>query len=116
MCKKVRECNFVFLDPDNGLQESSHSIKHIRLEEIEALRNPQRSLLLYCHQDRTKGGAPAFVAKLRECLKSIGVDKTIVIRLRPGTSRCYFLIDYDNVLKQRAEEFAKRWRGKTELL
>jgi hypothetical protein len=115
MCAKVNECDFVFLDPDNGLSESGFSIKHVRLDEIQTLRRQQRSLLLYCHQDRTKGGAGAFVEKLRDRLRSVGVDSTIVVRLRPGTSRCYVLMDYDKVLQERAEEFVRCWKVKAEL-
>jgi hypothetical protein len=113
---KVSNCNLLFLDPDNGLQGSKPSSKHVLLEEISVLRRPGRAIVLYCHQDRTKGGAPAFAVKIRASLKTIGIENSMAIRLRPGTSRCYFMIDFDDQLHNRAKMFVAKWPDGAELI
>jgi hypothetical protein len=113
---KIAHCDFIFLDPDNGLQGRRNSVKHVSLNEMSELREHKRPILLYCHQDRTKGGIPVFAAKIRNRLRQIGIENATAVRLRPGTSRCYFMIDFDTELLERAKQFVCKWSSEAELV
>jgi hypothetical protein len=106
--RAVGGCDLLFADPDNGISVDP-TPKHITVAEIHAMRRPGRALLVYKHQGRTKGGAQA---DARETARRVGIDSVDVIRLRPGTSRFYFLFDGDDTLRTRLAEFAARWTTK----
>lgn len=59
---KMNACDFVFLDPDNGLEPDSFkprskaSIKSATLAEIQSFNKPGRTLVLYHHHTRRAGG------------------------------------------------------------
>lgn len=58
----VESCDLVFLDPDNGLETSTYEPGHskagksVALNELQALRRPGRTLIVYHHQTRMAGG------------------------------------------------------------
>lgn len=60
--KQVEEANLIFLDPDNGisLNEKKKCLKtgpkHVFLDEVRQFLDRGQSLVVYCHQDRRKGG------------------------------------------------------------
>jgi len=75
------ECDFVFLDPDNGLETKGFSSgagsggKSVSLAEVSALHQPGRTLLVYHHQTRFKGGHPAELLYWSERLRGLGCDR-----------------------------------------
>jgi hypothetical protein len=109
MLAAMARADLVFLDPDNGLQTAAPGPKSAGLDELEALRRAGRSLLLYHHQTRRAGGAPVEAAHIGRCLLDAGFEAVDAVRLRPYSSRFYFLIDGDDLLRARLEEFAGRW-------
>jgi len=114
MLAAMAQADFVFLDPDNGLQTAALGPKSAGLEELQALRRAGRSLLLYHHQTRRAGGAPIEAVHIGRCLLDAGFDAVDAVRLRPYSSRFYFLIDGDDLLRTRLEKFADRWRRRVQ--
>ncbi|OQC41881.1 MAG: hypothetical protein BWX64_00578 [Acidobacteria bacterium ADurb.Bin051] len=115
MVAAVEAADLVFLDPDNGLEGASLSPKSTALTELAALRRPGRVVLLYHHQTRYPGGAANEARHIASRLTDIGFETVDAIRLRPYSSRFYFLMDADQTLRERLREFANRWGTKAEL-
>jgi len=113
----VDGCDLLFLDPDNGFEPAHRSPKCVGWDELRALRRPGRSLLVYHHQTRFKGGAKREATHLRTQLRRrTGAGQIDVIRLRPGTSRFYVLIDGSETLRLALAAFAHAWHPEAELL
>lgn len=108
----VDACDLVFADPDNGIAERA-TPKHMGVSEIHALRRDGRALLVYHHQTRRKGGA---AVETRHIAQRVGIETVDVIRLRPYSSRFYFLFDADETLRERLHAFAERWRAEAEVI
>lgn len=108
-------CDLVFLDPDNGLEPSIYSIgsrqagKAVGLAELLALRRPDRTLVIYHHQTRRKGGHAAEIAHWADRLRSVGFDRVDAIRASAFSPRAFFLLDGDEELRDHAAEFAQMW-------
>jgi len=72
--EKASTCDFVFLDPDNGLEVKSkpygnkYSEKFLYWREVEALWSSDKSLLIYQHFIREK--RPLFIQRKLAALKS----------------------------------------------
>jgi hypothetical protein len=106
--------DLVFLDPDNGLEGERLTPKSTALAELAALRRPNRALLLYHHQTRLPGGAGAEFAQISRRLGEVGFTSTQAVRLRPYSSRFYFLLDADSIIRERMAHFAETWGGEVE--
>ena len=112
---KVDHCDLVFVDPDNGLEGASLSPKSVAWEELRALRRKGRTLIVYHHQTRYRGGAVKEAVYREEQLRDLaGARRVEAIRLRPGTPRFYFLIDADNGLSEGLRAFAQTWQHEAE--
>lgn len=105
----------VLLDPDNGFEGASPTHKSVLLSELVALRQRGRALLLYHHQTRRKGGATEEWRHIRSRVSSGGFRDVRAVRLRPYSSRFYFLLDGDDALRARLETFAATWKHESEL-
>ena len=115
-CKAALEgCDLVFLDPDSGLEPGVYSTgsrqagKAVGLEELQALRGPGRTLIVYHHQTRRKGGHAAEIAYWADRLRDIGFDRVDAIRAGAFSPRVFFLLDADRDTRDRAEAFARTW-------
>jgi len=111
----MEPASLVFLDPDNGLEGAALGPKSTALAELIAVHRPGRALLLYHHQTRAAGGAELEAARISERIRMAGLGDVVAIRLRPYSSRFYFLMNADEELKRRLEEFAELWRGEAQL-
>jgi hypothetical protein len=109
MVESMEGADLVFLDPDNGIEGAVLSPKSAAIAELVALRRPGRALLLYHHQARRAGGAEAEAAHVTSRLAGAGFVREHVLRLRPYSSRFYFLLDANLVLRSRLKEFAILW-------
>jgi len=105
----VSECDLVFADMDNGFEWSALSPKCIGRHEVRALLRRGRSLLLYHHQTRRKGGAPEEYRRFTDWLFAAGARHVEAVRLRPYASRFYLLVDGDASLSAALKAFAKAW-------
>ena len=92
-----RDCDIVFLDPDNGLlpekanRSSAKSVKYVFDEEIRDYLAAKKSVICYQHRKRVP---PAdYFAEMEQRLRAIGAEYgTFVVTFRRGTVRDYFLI------------------------
>lgn len=108
MVRAMRDADLVFLDPDNGIEGKSLTAKSVSIGELLALRRENRALVLYHHQTRFKGGASAEFMNISRRLRAVGLEDVCAIRLRPYSSRFYFLIGGGALLRARLVEFSRR--------
>jgi len=114
---QLSECDLVFADPDNGLETAGFSPgavlggKCIPLSEVAALGSPGRTLIVYHHQTRRKGGHIAELAHWAERLRGLGFSTVDAIRSRPYSARAFFILDAPPTVRLRATRFVARWQG-----
>ncbi len=107
-CEKVRGCDLVFVDPDNGLHDEG-SEKHISLEEVKLLAK-KHSLLIYHHLSRNQNHKTQIESWLKKLKKEIGGSHEITaIRAARGASRAFFLLSKKKSFKNNAKKFAETW-------
>lgn len=111
-------CDFVFVDPDNGLETknfhpgASKAGKTISLAELDALRRPGRVLLVYHHQTRMKGGHAHEIAHWSLRLRARGFSSVDALRASPYSARAFFLLDAPDSIRERARRIAESWGPK----
>ena len=109
-CEAMQGCDFVFVDPDNGLHKKEKSQKHISLREVKKLMNRNRSLLIYHHQTREQGGHKEEICYwLKQLRKKTGVNP-LAIRAGKSSPRVFFLLTEKDDLKTRFKTFAQKWK------
>lgn len=112
---KLHDCDLVFVDPDNGLETSSFSLgainagKCVSLAQLRGLSRPGRTLVVYHHQTRRKGGNIAELAYWADKLRSEGFQTVDAVRSRPFSPRAFFLLDAPSELRKRASRFSAQW-------
>jgi hypothetical protein len=113
----LKACDLVFLDPDNGLEPNGFSltqksaIKSISFDELKRLRRTGRSILVYHHHTRFKGGHACEIKYQAERLKTQGFERIAALRITPYSPRALFLLDGDDRLDGRAVGIAEKWNG-----
>ncbi len=105
LVRAIDDADFVFLDPDNGLQGKRLTPKHVALAEIAALRRPQRMIILGQRQSGRRS-EPKYLA---ECMRSLGCARIELIRFRLVSSRFYIVADHDPVVSEQIAVFARKW-------
>jgi hypothetical protein len=101
----VGDADLVFLDPDNGIQGTRLSPKHVALAELSALRRPAR-LIIFTQQQT---GRSSQVSLLARQLGSIGCKRIEVVRFRLIAPRLYVVTDHDEARSERIADFARKW-------
>jgi hypothetical protein len=101
----VSDADLVFLDPDNGIQGTRLSPKHIALSEIAALRRPNR-IIAFAQQQT---GRRSQVSLLARQLWSIGCKRIELVRFRLIASRFFVVTDHDEGETERIRELARKW-------
>lgn len=116
-CVRLRGCDLVFVDPDNGLAPTGYrpgarkSGKSVTLAELAALAAGGRPLLVYHHHTRYKGGHQAEIESLALQFANTGFRRVLALRAKPYAPRVFFLLDGDDELSVRARRFAQAWEG-----
>jgi len=105
LVESVRGSNLVFLDPDAGIQGKRLTPGHVALEEIAALRLPDRALIIG-HQQSGRRSEVKFIA---DQMRSLGCDPVAIIRLRLVTSRFYVIADHDAAITELIATFVRKW-------
>ncbi len=103
LIESVSEADFVFLDPDRGIQGKRLTPEHVALFEISALRKPDRALVI---SQRQLGRRARLLA---EQLQSLGCHPIELIRFRLVSSRFYIVADHDGAVSERIASFARKW-------
>jgi hypothetical protein len=101
----IDDADFVFLDPDNGIQGKRLTPKHVALSEIAALRRPDRMIML----GQRQSGRQSEPRYLAECMQSLGCRRIELIRFRLVSSRFYIVADHAAAVSEQIEAFSRRW-------
>ncbi len=113
----LNHTNFLFLDPDNGLEpdrfrpRSKGSVKSVSFDDLNGLASDKRTLIIYHHQTRQKGGHFAEIEYQVKRLRRHGYRSVDVIRAKPYSPRAFFILDGNDMIRQRAANLVTRWDG-----
>jgi hypothetical protein len=112
---KIRDCNLVFLDPDNGLQPekfrpaSAKAIKSASFADLGRFRRPGRTLVVYHHHTRRKGGHAAEIRHNADRLRMHGFDRVDALSANRYSPRTFFLLNATDDIREKAAAFAREW-------
>jgi hypothetical protein len=112
---RLKNCDLVFADPDNGIAPGglkltcSRAGKSVFVAEIKALTDDQRAIVVYHHQSRRKGGHLKEILYLAQRLDASGLQVSGVLRAKPWSPRAFFILNGDAELCTRARDVAKVW-------
>src|SRR5208337_3408745 len=114
----VAGCDLVLVDPDNGIATANLKLtsrragKSITIDELKALVQPGRCVLVYHHQTRFRGGHQAEMTDLAVRLQHAGIRVSGALRASPWSPRLFLVLNGDPDLLSRAATIAERWPGK----
>ena len=112
---ELADCDTVFVDPDNGLEPGSFSAgsraggKSVGLAELKELDKPGRTLIVYHHQTRRKGGHSAELRHWAARLTALGFKTVDAIRSKPYSPRAFFFLNARPAIRERAKKLVRRW-------
>jgi hypothetical protein len=116
--KKLKDCNLVFLDPDNGIAPEGLRLtqrragKSVTIEEMKALQERNRAMVVYHHQTHYRGGHISEIYDLATRLRKSGLHVSGALRARPWSPRVFFILNGDKELHERAKSIAERWENR----
>ena len=112
--KRLKDCDLVFADPDNGLRKSEtfrpgqrKHAKSIPECEARALAHGGRPVVIYHHNSYFPGG---HCAEVQHWQARLG-EGTCAVRWRGTSPRTFFMLNCTDVLAQRAEHWCKKWKN-----
>jgi hypothetical protein len=79
------------------------------LSEIAPLRRPDRTIVVYHHQTRRKGGHMEELRHLGSRLSDTGANVAGALRASPWSPRAFFLLDADAGAVEKAKGIAATW-------
>lgn len=113
----TKDCDIVFVDPDNGLQVSSYEShvkkgpKYTYYEELRPFLKRNQSIVIYQHSGRNGSAEEQITERLNQLSINLGITSEIFALLfRCGTSRAFFVIpshEHKDVLAKRAGDLCK---------
>jgi hypothetical protein len=107
MADEMTCCDFIFLDPDNGMEGKALTNKHVAISEIRRLKKKNRVLVLYHHQGRRPACEEADM--LRQKVMEAGYSPVELIRFRPFSSRFYVVAGHRSNISKAIEAFVAKW-------
>jgi hypothetical protein len=105
LADSVSAADLVYLDPDNGIQGKRLTPKHVALQEIAALRQDGRVLVIGQRQAGRQLQAKFLVDRMR----SVGCRRVELIRFRLVSSRFYVVADHEDDISERIASFSRKW-------
>ena len=111
----LKDCNLIFLDPDNGIASNGLKLtqrlagKSVTIEEINELQEGNRTVVVYHHQTRRKGGHRSEIYDLAARLRDRKLHVAGALRARPWSPRVFFILNGDAELNDRAKALAEHW-------
>ena len=119
VCGRVKECDMIFADPDNGLFSDDRfrptvkrSAKSIPEGEVQELSKEDRPIVVYHHNTRRKGGHHAEIADWQHRLPG----RVYAYYWRRWSNRTFFILNCEPWMVKRLEDFAERWWPSGELI
>jgi hypothetical protein len=107
--RAMRDCDTVFLDPDNGIAFGSRVApeKYADAGEVMSFAERGQSLIVYQHADRSAGVEQQAARLLRRVSEAVPVDPLAAVVARRGTVRMFVLLPQP----RHREPFAAAVRG-----
>jgi len=106
--------DLVFLDPDNGLETQGFSLgtkaaaKSVSIAELVGLKQSGRTLVVYHHHTRRKGGHLQeilhWTKRLAENFESVDA-----VRSKPYSPRVFFILNATTEIQNRAKQLVQTW-------
>jgi hypothetical protein len=118
--KKLQGCDLVFLDPDNGIAPEGLRLtqrragKSVAIEEMAALQKSNRTMVVYHHQTRRRGGHRSEIGDLATRLTKSRLRVSGALRAKPWSPRVFFILNGDEEILRRAESIADVWEDRME--
>lgn len=115
---KLKDCNLVFLDPDNGIAPEGLRLtrrragKSVTIEEMKVLQGTSRAMVVYHHQTRFQGGHLPEIHDLATRLRNSGLHVSGALRAKPWAPRVFFILNGDKELCDRAKSTAELWENR----
>jgi hypothetical protein len=115
---KLKGCNLVFLDPDNGIGPEGLRLtwrragKSVTIEEVASFQEGCRGIVVYHHQTRFRSGHSAEIKHLAARLKKCGLRVSGALRAKPWAPRVFFILNADKELCNRAKRLAELWENR----
>ena len=113
-------CDLIFLDPDNGLEPESASIRSVRatkyayLEEVAPLVARGQSVVIYHHLSRNGTHANQIARWLTRLREEFNPADIFALRYRRGTARAFFVLAQERhtpILRERTDALVTSpWR------
>ena len=113
----LKDCDLVFLDPDNGFETKNFSLgarnagKSVSLEALTEMRQRGRTLIVYHHHTHLSGGHVAELGRWADCLRALDFERVDALRASQYSPRAFFLLDADDKMRTAAAALAKQWLG-----
>jgi len=98
--RATQDCSVVFVDPDNGLRRSDHSMashrtkseKHAYLWEVGAFVERGQSVIAYHHADRSAPVPLQAQRRMADVAEELGVEPIAAVRASRGTTRLFLVV------------------------
>jgi hypothetical protein len=114
---KLQDSNLVFLDPDNGIAPEGLTLtrrragKSVTIEEMKALQENNRAMVVYHHQTRYQGGHLCEIYGIASLLRKSRLHVSGALRAKPWSPRVFFILNEDEELHDRAKSIAEVWEN-----
>ncbi|GAX87645.1 conserved hypothetical protein [Lebetimonas natsushimae] len=119
---KMKNCNIVFADPDNGIEVKScplgdvKSGKYIYFDEISKLLKNHKTVVIYQHFERSKTHRVLVDEKVKKLYEKIGNNFNFyAVKFKKVSPRAYFILSKEN-LENKIREFCDEFKNEFELL
>lgn len=114
MRDSLRDCETIFVDPDNGLEPAAYrqtSYKSGKAVEYKELRELSRdkTVIVYHHQTRYRGGHIDELHAKAKLLRQHTNKHIDAIRARNFNPRLFFIVNGSDVVRQNAKGFCDVW-------
>jgi hypothetical protein len=92
--EETRDCDLVFIDPDNGLETKSVSRlpKYAYFDDLEPFVQRGQSLVIYQHVNRTASAFVQAQLRINQIQNQVGAECLPAVRFRRGTGRLYLVV------------------------
>jgi len=115
-----KDCDLIFLDPDNGIAPASlrptqrRAGKRVFINDLRELKENDQAIIIYHHHSMFKGGHKAELRYLARRLREGGFRVCGALRAKPWSPRAFFILDGDEELCSRARDISMIWDGRIE--
>jgi hypothetical protein len=91
---RTRDCDAVFLDPDNGISfgRQKYPEKYVGIDELAQFASRDQAIIVYHHCDRSAPVEDQARRLLQRVSKAVAVDPLAAVVARRGTVRMFLLL------------------------